>query len=149
MKKKLLVTSMIITGMLLFSGCASTSPNAPVQADAKAKEFTTDKSKSNIYVYRNEFFGAAISMPVTLDGQKVGTTGANTYIKLTTTPGKHTITSETENTATLELTTLSNRNYFVWQEVKMGVISARSKLHLVSKEKGKEGVKECKLISQK
>ncbi len=139
MKKKVLANSLLITGMLLFSGCASTSPSAPVQADTKAKEFTTNKSKSNIYVYRNEFFGAAISMPVTLDGQKVGATGADTYLKLTTTAGKHIITSEAENTDILELTTLANRNYFVWQEVKMGVISARSKLHLVSKEEGEKG----------
>ncbi len=135
-----------IAGLLLFSGCASTSPQAPSHIDAKAKQFATAKGKSNIYVYRNEFFGAAVSMPVTLDGENVGSTGANTYLKLRTNPGRHVITSKAETIHTLKLTTKANKNYFVWQEVKMGVISARSKLKLVSKVEGKKGVRECKMI---
>lgn len=149
MKKNVLTTSMVIIGMLLLSGCASTSPNAPVQSDKKAKEFIKDKSKSNIYVYRNELYGSAISMPITLNGENVGTTGAKTYLKLTTEPGKQIIISEAESSDMLELTTLKNQNYFVWQEVKMGILSARSKLHLVSEDEGKKGVKDCKLISVK
>lgn len=146
MNKKVMI-GIGLAGAILFSGCASTSPKAPLQADAKAKQFTTVKGKSNIYVYRNEFFGAAVSMPVTLDGQNVGATGAHTYLKLSTTPGNHVLTSEAENDHVLKLTTQANKNYFVWQEVKMGVISARSKLSLVSEQKGKKGVKECKMVS--
>ncbi len=56
------------------------------------------------------------------------------------TPGKHTITSEAENTATL-----AGKPTFVWQEVKTGVLSARSKLNLVDAEQGKAGVKESDL----
>ena len=147
MKKIMIGTG--ITVMLLLSGCATTSPTAPAHIDAKAKQFTADKGKSNIYVYRNEFYGAAVSMPVTLDGRNVGTTGADTYIKLTTNPGNHVLTSQAENVVTLNLATQANKNYFVWQEVKMGVMSARSKLKLVTEQEGKKGVSECKLISQK
>lgn len=135
-----------VIGVLLFSGCASKSLKAPVEEDAKAKQFITEKGKSNIYVYRNEFYGAAVSMPITLDGKNVGTTGADTYIKLNTVPGNHILTSETENVDILKLTTEENKNYFVWQEVKMGIMSARSKLKLVSEEEGQKGVKECKLV---
>jgi len=85
-------------------------------------------------------------MPVTLDGKNVGTTGANTYLKLTTNPGSHVLTSRSENVNILKLNTQANKNYFVWQEVKMGVMSARSKLKLVSEAKGKKGVLECKMV---
>jgi len=146
MKKLLIGLSALL--VLLLSGCATTSPNAPIHTDTKAKQFVVDKGKSNIYVYRNEFFGAAVSMPVTLDGQNVGTTGADTYLKLITTPGNHILTSKAENVDTLQLTTQANKNYFVWQEVKLGVVFARSDLKLVSEQEGKKGVNECKLVLQ-
>jgi len=37
-------------------------------------------------------------------------------------------------------------NYYVWQEVKMGLLMARSKLSQVSEEEGKQGVMESKLV---
>jgi hypothetical protein len=40
----------------------------------------------------------------------------------------------------------AGRNYFVWQEVKMGMWQAGSMLHLVDEVTGKAGVAECKLI---
>jgi len=135
------------SAIVLMTGCASTSLKAPEQEDMKAKQFVTEKGKSNIYVYRNEFYGAAVSMPVALDGKNIGNTGADTYIKVSTEPGNHTLMSKTENDATLSLVTQKNKNYFVWQEVKMGIMSARSKLKLMSEEEGKKGVNECKLIS--
>lgn len=39
-----------------------------------------------------------------------------------------------------------NKNYFVWQEVKMGMWTADSKLHLVSEEVGKECVLSTKML---
>jgi hypothetical protein len=38
------------------------------------------------------------------------------------------------------------KNYFVWQEVKMGMFAPRSLLQLVDEGKGRAGVSECKLI---
>nr|WP_256353914.1 DUF2846 domain-containing protein [Aeromonas sp. sif2433] len=55
-------------------------------------------------------------------------------------PGSHTLTSKSENDATLTLSTEAGKNYYVWQEVKMGLLMARSKLSQVSEEEGKQGV---------
>lgn len=44
-----------------------------------------------------------------------------------------------ENDATLILSTEAGKNYCVWQEVKMGLLMARSKLSQVSEEEGKQG----------
>jgi hypothetical protein len=96
-------------------------------------------------LYRNESYGGAITMPVALDGKIAGKTAAETYFKWTVNPGKHVITSLTENTAKIELDTKPERNYFIWQEVKMGMWAARSQLHEVSRNEGKKGVLECKL----
>ncbi|WOQ15445.1 hypothetical protein R2X36_00975 [Aeromonas media] len=51
-----------------------------------------------------------------------------------------------ENDATLTLSTEAGKNYCVWQEVKMGLLMARSKLSQVSEEEGKQGVMESKLV---
>ena len=40
----------------------------------------------------------------------------------------------------------AGKNYYVWQEVKMGLLMARSKLSQVSEEEGKQGVMESKLV---
>jgi hypothetical protein len=79
----------------------------------------------------------------------MGQTAANTYLYKEVAPGKHTLTSKAENTDTLEVEVLPGTVTFVWQEVKMGVLYARSKLRLVDEAQGKQGVQECKLAVAK
>lgn len=142
-KKALFALSIVAVAGL--SGCASV-PMATPEEDAKAKEFVAVSGKSNIYIYRNESLGAAVKMPVLIDGVSVGDTVADSYILRTMDPGKHTILSKGENDSTLELDAKANTNYYVWQEIKMGVFSARSNLHNVDDATGKAAVSECKLI---
>lgn len=89
---------------------------------------------------------AAIKMPVALDGKLVGDTAAKTYLLLQVPAGRHSIVSKTENDSVLDVNAVAGRNYFVWQEVKMGLMAARSNLHLVDEATGKAGVGECQLI---
>ena len=144
MLKKLIFATAIVASAML-SGCASV-PMASPELDNQAKQFTTVPDKAKIYIYRDENMGAAVKMPVLLNGMSVGDTVAKSYILREVEPGEHTIVSKTENDAELKLTAAAGKNYYVWQEVKMGAFSARSKLHLVDDAKGQESVKECKLI---
>lgn len=129
----------------LASGCASVQMASPEQ-DAAAKSFAVKPGKANIYVYRNENFGAALKMPVALDGRLVGDTAAKTYLVLEVAPGSHTVVSKTENDSSVTVNAAAGRNYFLWQEVKMGLVAARSNLQEVDEATGKAGVAECKLI---
>lgn len=144
MLKKLIFAAAIVASAML-TGCASV-PMASPELDSQAKQFTTVPDKAKIYIYRDENMGAAVKMPVLLNGMSVGDTVAKSYILREVEPGEHTIVSKTENDAELRLTADAGKNYYVWQEVKMGAFSARSKLHLVDDAKGQESVKECKLI---
>ncbi len=40
----------------------------------------------------------------------------------------------------------AGKSYYVWQEVKMGVMVARSALHLVSADVGQSGIRKCDLL---
>jgi Protein of unknown function (DUF2846) len=139
-----LVAVTALAAVVLASGCASVDM-ASTEADTAAKTYALKPGTANIYVYRNEQMGAAIKMPVALNGKLVGDTGAKTYLLLQVPAGSHTIISKTENDSTLKLDVQAGRNYFVWQEVKMGMMQARSLLQVVDEATGKAGVAECKL----
>ena len=136
----------IASAFLFLVGCAS-APMAPSDLDQKAKSFENSSDKATLYIYRNENFGAAISMEVLVNNQPIGQTAAKTYFKYDLTPGHYQIQSKAENTSILDLDVLAGKSYFVWQEVKMGFIYARNKLQLTDEIKGKAGVLESKLIN--
>jgi hypothetical protein len=128
--------------LLLLNGCATVSM-MPAEDDKRAKTFEVAGSKANIYLYRHETFGAAIKMPVSLNGRMAGDTASKTYFLWEVDPGTYDISSHTENTATLKLTVEAGKNYFVWQEVKMGLLMARSELKQVDEATGRREVAEC------
>ena len=116
-----------------------------VKQDAALKTFSVPADKAGVYIYRNESMGAAVKMDVELDGKAIGQTAANTYLYKEVAPGKHTISSKAENTDTVEIDAKPGTLSYVWQEVKMGLLYARTKLHLVDEAVGKKGVLETKL----
>jgi hypothetical protein len=144
MKNPVSTITLAVLGGLLLTGCA-TVPLAPADADNYAKTFVTRPEKSNIYVYRNESFAGRAHMTVSLDGRVAGQSAPKTYFFWQVDPGRHEIVSQAENADTLTITTEPGKDYYVWQEAKVGVWGARSRLHLVDPETGRNGVTECKL----
>lgn len=138
--RKIFITLLLAS---ILGGCA-TVPMGNTKKDATLKSFSVpdNKDKAGIYVYRNETFGAAIKMHVRLDGKVLGSTAANTYLYKEVEPGLHTITSLAENTDTIKVSARKGTLSYIWQEVKMGMWSARSKLHLVDEDEGRKGVLE-------
>ena len=134
----------IVALLLTLGGCASII-KAPAHLDNKAKEFKSNPNYSQVYLYRNETLGAALSMPVTVDRKLAGTTGANSYFKFNLPAGSHTFTSQDEE-STLTIKTALGKLYFIWQEVKVGILSGGSKLQSVNASQGRNGVLESTLI---
>lgn len=132
--------------VLLLSGCASV-PMAPLDQDTKAKDFSPIPNKASLYIYRNENFGAAIPMTVSVNGRALGQTAAKTYFRLNLAPGKYSVESHAENVSNLALAIEAGKNYFVWQEVKMGMWMARALLQQTDESAGRAGVMESKLIA--
>ncbi len=125
--------------------CANVKFAAPNE-DSKAKQFNVTSGQSNIYVFRNENLILNTGISVEIDGEHAGNTDQKTFILKSVSAGHHTITAQAENTDTIDLTTEVGKNYFVWLEVRIGAVTNHAHLHSVSEEKGKKGVKECKLV---
>ncbi|WP_434602590.1 hypothetical protein [Pseudomonas sp. Z4-7] len=85
-------------------------------------------------------------MAQTLNGKAVGQTVAKSYFMLSVPAGQQTLVSSAENDSELKLSTEPGKNYFVWQEVKVGFIKARNNLQVVDDKTGRAGVSESKLI---
>lgn len=143
---KTAISSLLVVVVMFVAGCASV-PMAGIEQDAKAKDFSPPEGKASIYIYRNESMGAAIPMGVTVNGISLGRTAAKTYFLVNVPPGSYVVESHAESISRLPLSVAKGKNYFVWQEVKMGMWMAGSLLQLVADEVGQAGVRESKLIA--
>lgn len=146
MRKIFAIAALAITAMLV--GCAAPMKAAPEQ-DRAAKVFTPSKDKATLFVYRNENFGGAIGMPIKVNGLDIGETGAKTFFRMNLASGMYVIASEAENTSELPITLVEGRNYFVWQEARMGIWKARTALRSVDEKTGMDGVLESVLLAPK
>lgn len=133
------------TVLTLLAGCASVSMGDK-QEDAMRKTFQVAPDKAGLYIYRNESLGAALKMDVYLDGQKMGQTAANTYLYKEVSPGVHQVASQSKDNA-IQVTAQPGTLSYIWQEVKMGLMSGGSKLQIVSQDQGQKGVKETSLAA--
>ena len=143
---KNILTVFVILGTLV--GCASVPMGSPDE-DMKLKMFEKPSDTAGVYIYRNESMGGGVKMDVELDGRAIGQTAAKTYLYKEVSAGQHTVTSKAENDNTLTFEAIAGKLHYIWQEVKMGLLYARSELKLVSEEEGQEGVKESKLAITK
>ena len=148
MKIERVFACLLLAVAALASGCASLPMADPAQ-DTAAKAFAIAPGKSKIYVYRNETFGAAVTMDVFIDGRAIGQTGSKTYLLAEVAPGAHKVMGKAENEDTIDLNTVAGRVYYIWQEVKMGGLHARNKLQQVDEGVGRAGVLESRLAAQK
>lgn len=145
--KNLFKLILLIAAVFLV-GCAAPM-KAPVEKDAAAKVFTPVKDKAVLFIYRNENFGGAVGMPVKVNGQDIGETGAKTFFRLNLASGMYLLASEAENTSELPLTLVEGQKYYVWQEARMGIWKARTALRQVDERTGMEGVLESVLLTPK
>ena len=143
---KKIVLTLAAVAVLSVSGCASVPMGDP-QKNSALKTFTAKQDVAGVYIYRNESMGGAVKMDVEVDGKPIGQTAAKTYLYTELAPGKHVVTSKAENDFSLDLEVLPGKLYYIWQEVKMGILYARTKLSLVDEKEGKAGVMESQLAA--
>ncbi len=136
-----------ITLVFLLAGCSAVQ-KATTEADAQAKTLATPTDKALVYIVRPSPFGLAIRFNVMCDGTYIGATGGQRFIYSYQTPGKHELTSKSENTAKLEIELVAGEVYYVEQIPRLGLIMARNKLVLLDEASGKEKLGACTLSAE-
>jgi hypothetical protein len=136
---------LILIFLVAITGCA-TVPMASLEADQKAKSFSVPPNKSRIYLFRDEaVFGGAIKVTTSINDKIIGQTAPKSYFVVDVPPGKHVLSCFAESNSTLTLNTKKDTAYYVWQEMKMGVMTASCRLQEVEEAEGQKRVKSCKL----
>ena len=138
----------LVMSAVFLVGCAAPM-KAPAEKDAAAKVFVPVKDKAVLFIYRNENFGGAVGMPIKVNGQDIGETGAKTFFRLNLASGMYLLASEAENTSELPMTLVEGQKYYVWQEARMGIWKARTALRQVDEKTGIDGVLESVLLTPK
>ncbi|MCK5538180.1 MAG: DUF2846 domain-containing protein [Bacteroidales bacterium] len=135
---------MYVLKYFLFSifliGCAAKVPHASKHDDTLAKQFTVEKRESNIYIYQKSTELGAPAITIMMDDYIVGDIAPKTYLKVTTTPGRHLIKSVHSRPYKLNITTKAGYNYFVSLDIDIDFDTNPAKLFLVSSKVGKKNV---------
>lgn len=138
--------NLLVIALLALAGCASV-PMANHQEDVVAKQFLPSSGMAGLYIYRNEYRGGAIKMPVTVDGRVLGKTVPMSYLYTEVTPGRHIITADGGNTDQIKVVAVAGENVYVHQAIQPGFSMAGSSMRQVGDTEGRTGVLECKMIS--
>lgn len=137
-------SGLFLGALLLTSACASV-PMSSSEKDAEAKKFNIPPTHSRIYLYRNEALGSAMKVAITLDGRHKGKTARNIYFSWDVKPGEHELSCLAETDSTITVNAKPGKAHFVWQEMKMGLLSAGCALHEVDQSVGKKAILSCNL----
>ncbi len=129
--------------LLCGAGCATVSTGQFVDLPDLNKEIDNPQM-GRIYVIRPTMYGGALSTRITDNGKVIGVTMGNGYLCWERKPGKAEITAKAENLSIVNLDVQPSKSYYICQHIGMGWWTARNTLEVVSEQKGKEFLKECK-----
>jgi hypothetical protein len=146
---KSIVTVLTTILVMMIAGCM-TAPLAPSVLDAKMKEFVPQEGKAGLYIYRDDGGRLIPPLTTTVNGFLLGDTIPNTYFRLNAAPGMYVIESSIgtigKKLAPLTLNVEAGNNYFVFQEVKMGLLSNQFSLRQTDETTGSSGVLRASLL---
>lgn len=82
--KKLIVVILTVASL---SGCASVQM-ASIESDRQSKQFSVAQGKSSVYIYRDENFGSAIKIPISVNDKIIGQTAPHVFSTSLSNQGK-------------------------------------------------------------
>ncbi len=138
----------VVIGLLVLGaiGCASV-PKTSAALDAEAKKFVPEPGKGSIYVRRGGGVGAAVLMPVLLDGRIVGNLAPDTFLLLIVPPGGHVVGTSlayAEAAGQQKINIEAGNNYFFKVSIRMGMWAGKAHLEQLTEEEGREKVLKSK-----
>jgi hypothetical protein len=129
------------------SGCAYVGHvrQAPRDASARARNLTPPEGKALVYIVRPMGEADAVRMPVTCDGNELGTTGGRRYLYAMLDPGVHLFVSRGAGKSELPIVLEAKRTYYLEQEISSGFSGTRNRLVRLEDAEGREKLFKCSL----
>ena len=143
--KQFLILPLMVS--LVFLTACNTVPIASNDKDMQAKNFQPIPNKSKIYIYQTSPFSSVTGVPVALDKKVAGSVTSGTYHVWTVEPGRHVISSLTENKNNMWIDSEAGQNYYIKQRISASVWNPTSLLEQVSEKEAKKAINGSKLIA--
>lgn len=129
--------------LLAIAGCAST-PEAPVERDAEAKQFAAQPATAALYVFRPDLPADLEAMDSVLfvDRRLIGATLPGTYFRVDLRPGEHVLRGYAYDQGSLKIATRAGEIYFV----RLNVENGTSRFTPVGPDAGKREIQRCCML---
>ena len=122
----------------LLAACTST-PQASLEEDARAKEFYTHPNAATIYAYRSEFNQLEADSVLFMDGRLIGSTLPGAYFRIDAVPGRHVLHGMGPDVGSIALDARPGELYFL----SLDVIGGHTHFRLVSPAIGEKRIRAC------
>ena len=139
---------------LLLLGAAAPLPalaqsRADPLTDPQARLLKPVPGKAVIYLLRDWGNWWQRDVPLSLDGQPMGSSRKDTYFRWEVEPGPHVLVSEANPPAVLEIKTEPGGVYYVWQDLNPGFLRGPSELHLVDETTARETLLTAEMLESR
>lgn len=122
----------------LAAACAST-PQAPPERDAAAKQFRTHPATAALYVYRQNTRAESGDTVLFVDGHLIGATLPETFFRIDVPPGRHTLHGFAYDNGQFTLDARPGKIYFI----ALDTFGGSSFFLLVDEKEGRRAVSRC------
>lgn len=127
----------------LLASCSTTRLSKTELSEIYNRQAPADKSL--VYIARPSSMGYLAKLKLSCDGREIGFTQGKRFVFTLVAPGTHRFVSRGETDEELLLVTEAGKTYFIHQQPRFGIITARSALETVDEKTGRELLARCKL----
>jgi opacity protein-like surface antigen len=117
--------------------------------DKQAKHATPPAGSALIYVFRDEDPPVEATVPVVLDGQRIGQTRPRTFLLATVAPGTHYLISGDKVIANLSVECQAGMTYFISQKALGGTYPVRTRLAVANPEAARRTIDRSTLAASR
>lgn len=127
MRKSVLLLLIVVFAL---AGCG---PRHMVSKDPcpDVRGVVAPKGKAALVLGRTTIFGSGVNIENYVDKKFIGTTKGNSFFIAPVEPGRHYVTARAENFDTVLLNFEPDKTYYLQNEIRMGVLFARTKYDVV------------------
>jgi hypothetical protein len=142
MRRRRRSIGVLLVGVLVIAGCATLGPAfQPVNS--------IPEGVGLIYLYRESaFFGGGVTYDVKVGETVITTLPSGGYYPYLVKPGEVELWAKTEARSAVTVDVKAGEVYYVKGEVGVGFLVGRPHLRVVTREKGEQEIKDCKLIPE-